>query len=335
MKNRIWIFPYTLTPRHAPNSRSDRSQRHGCLLRIDFENHSTGYSDCFPWPELGDLPIEDQLNHLRADQWTSLTQRSIEFAKADAEAATLGKSLFQDLCVPPNHFLVTHLQDDMGERLHSITQQGFRLIKAKLGKNPKKEAQLIKASQDIMKSLGLKWRFDFNACLNETSAHRFLEDLGPAINLIDFVEDPTPFQVSAWSNLAKSWGVRLALDRMDSKNLNETFSFNEAGIAILVIKPACQNPEKLAELAKKAGIQVVVTSSMDHPLGQLGAAWCAGKIAKNNPNLILPGGLLSQSVYEENQWSHLIQNQGPHLIPPSLPGFGLRDELSELEWKAL
>ena len=66
--------------------------REGALVNID-----GGYASIFPWPELGDQPLREQLESLRSDFLTPLTQQAIFFAKIDADARQKKTSLFKDL----------------------------------------------------------------------------------------------------------------------------------------------------------------------------------------------------------------------------------------------
>ncbi len=323
----IQIHRYTLTPRSAPNSRSLATPRQGCLLRADFPGIGLGYADCFPWPELGDAPLEAQLESLNTGHLTPITERSIFFAHQDAQARRKGVSLFEGLTIPPSHLLVTQLESLKEAELIAAAKAGFQLIKAKVGKSPDQEIRIIKNLDPLVKTLGLKWRLDFNSSLNLESMHTFLNGLNQAVDRIDFLEDPIPFDLQTWENLSKTWKVRLALDRIEPQELPR---IEQAQVDVLVIKPASQNPEQICALAQKIGASVVFTSSMDHPLGQICAAWSAAQAAQRGTVLVETAGLLSQHAYESHPWSEAIRCTGPKFIAPKEPGFGLGETFEAL-----
>ncbi len=339
----VEIHRYSLIPVSAPNSRSTANVRHGCLLRFGFNSQSrtqehvspeVGYADCFPWPELGDEPLEKQLDSLRTGLLTPITERSLFFAWHDAVARSAGVSLFKDLEIPPSHFLVTDLAGLNESTIHSQSKLGFRLFKLKVGKNPKTEASIIRRFTSDFESEKMKLRLDFNSSLNPETLNQFLDDLGEAAGLIDFLEDPIPFDPRAWASLERDWKIRLALDRINPSKLEQTLrQIPGSGVSVIVIKPASQDPTPLINAAKKNAASLVFTSSMDHPLGQLCAAWCAGMAATQGTRMIEPGGLLSQSSYLDHPWHDAIQSAGPHLIIPSGPGFGLDHRLEKLRWE--
>ena len=109
---RVWTSHYDLIPRKSLNSRTSREPRRGALLRFDFENGQTGFADLHPWAELGDEPLFDQLRHLKVGRLTTLTERSLEMARADAEARTQRVNLFEGLSIPRSHYLLTEMDDD-------------------------------------------------------------------------------------------------------------------------------------------------------------------------------------------------------------------------------
>ncbi len=336
MKSLIQIHPYSLMPVAAPNSRSTSESRSGVLIRIEFPQLGMGYADCFPWPELGDAPLNEQLESLRTGNLTSITHRSVYFAREDALARSLGKSLFDGLVIPPNHFLITDLKRLNEPTLHTISKSGFRCVKIKVGSNPNTEASIIHPLSSVLKSENIKLRLDFNSTLNEQSIQRFLEDLGEGVSQIDFLEDPIPFNPKSWAALHQNWKVELALDRIAAPSHELILSqLPGSGVSTLVVKPASQDPAPLTEAAKKADAKLVFTSSMDHPFGQFCAAWCAATVAKQEKNLVATAGLLSQSAYHHHSWSDAITSQGPQFLAPSGVGFGWGQKLESLRWEPI
>ena len=95
MSIRIDISRYELVPRTSTGPLGGRATRSGALLRWIAEDGNVGYSDCFPWPELGDENLETQLASLRAGTLTrlggSLMEPEVLQAMAQAAAPQAGE----------------------------------------------------------------------------------------------------------------------------------------------------------------------------------------------------------------------------------------------------
>ncbi len=153
-------------------------------------------------------------------------------------------------------------------------------------------------------------RIDFNATL---TAEEFL---GIAATLprerIDFIEDPCPYDAAVWRELRTRTQLRLAVDRF-------------AGEAdVLVHKPALN-----AEFPSFDG-EIVVTSYMDHPVGQCFAAYVAA-----THEVSARCGLLTHVLYEADPFIERIERDGARLLPPRGTGIGFDDLLEGLPWKTL
>ena len=103
-------------------------------------------------------------------------------------------------------------------------------------------------------------RVDFNGVLTEEAFLDFGQRLraGGLAESVDFIEDPMPYDAASWNRLRLATGLRLALDRLSGTE--------EGGFDIRVLKPA-------VDAMDPHPVPVVVTSYMDHPLGQAWAAW--------------------------------------------------------------
>jgi O-succinylbenzoate synthase len=284
MISSIWTAPYTLVPRRPPNARSTAAPRLGALLRVD-----DGFADLFPWPELGDAPLDEQLASLKQSQPTRLSLRSLHFAALDGEARRAGRSLFNGLTIPASHWPGID------------PPSGFDTIKVKAG--PDFDPSSLPEAVRI--------RIDFNATLD---ADTFLRMTLPA-ERIDFIEDPCPYDGPTWRLLRERVGVRLALDR----------EIATAGVDVLVIKPALQ---ELPDVDR----ELVITSYMDHPVGQFGAAYVAASHAQRVDSRC---GLFTHVLYEPNEFIERIRSDGPRLLPPDGIGIGFDDLLERLQWKRL
>lgn len=301
----IWYWPYELTPRRSLGPLGGVAPRRGALIRL-----GDGFADVHPWPELGHLPVERQLELLARGETTPLTAQSMRLARLDGEARSNGRSLFERLRIPDSHYLITGAIRD--HELEKAERAGFRKLKIKFG-----------ANGPVPTEFGgtMKLRLDFNASLTVDSLRRLLEELGEVRDRIDFLEDPMPYDGDRWEDLARRYRCRFAADAVEG----------DRGVAVRVIKPAWRDEQT----ADRSGQELVFTTAMDHPVGQMGAAFIAARTAARMPGRVAECGLLTHELYETNEFSERILTEGPRLDPPSGTGIGFDDLLVKLPWKKL
>lgn len=326
----FYVSFYDLVPQLSLGRLAAQRIRKGALLKIQFKKGVTGYSDCHPWPELGDLPLLDQLELLKKGSLTSLTERSVTLARLDAEARGQRQSLWEGLEIPPSHALVTDPSRLTESSIEALAQAGFTRIKIKVGYDWREEACLLASFFPQLRCLGMKVRLDLNCALNAEQLALFLDTLGPMIEGLDFIEDPTPYDPLLWLKIQKDWKVRLAFDQMREEYRGE---LREGSFSVLILKPAIQKPEVALQMAKKFKVALVVTTYLDHPLGQFGAAWTAAGISHSSEIEMEPCGLFSHSVYQPNVFSSQISSKGPRLLPPGGTGLGWDTQLESLNWQ--
>lgn len=276
----LWFDRYTLTPRRPLRGVARPGPREGALLRV-----GDGFADVHPWPELGDLPLDEQLARLARGETTALTRASLALAKADGEARRRGVSLFEGLTIPLSHWP----GDDPPD--------GFDTVK-------------VKSAASLPE--GVRLRIDFNRTLTADAFGRVAAALPR--ERVDFVEDPCPYDGATWARLRKETGLRLALDRDVVEDA--------VGVDVLVFKPALA-----ADWPSFAG-EIVVTSYMDHPLGQYGAAWVAAT-HRVSPRC----GLFTHVLYEYDPFVERVRAEGARLLPVEGTGLGFDDLLEALAWR--
>lgn len=310
---------------HVPlNCAAVHTCRAGALLKVLFEDGLIGYADCHPWVELGDAGLPEQLRLLNEGMLTPLTQRSLHFASLDAKARSEGVSLFSGLTTPRSHLLIPNLEQCDLSMIEGAVQCGFGCFKIKLGKHLTAELTKLKELLDMFPSMAC--RLDFNLKLSSDQFAYVLQEIAPWKEQIEFYEDPFVFETRAWEALQKR-GYSLACDHQSQ----HTFGFSSAA-AVLVLKPAIQDHSGfLTNLTQK----LVVTSYLDHPLGQMTAAYVAALAQRAAPERVGTCGLLSHTVYQTNEFSAQLECHGPELIPPEGTGFGFDVLLAKQQWKLL
>ncbi len=272
-----YFWRYELTPKRRLSAIARDAPREGALIRA-----GDGFADVHPWPELGDLPLDEQLSLLARGSTTALTRRSLHFASLDAAARAESRGLFEGLTIPPSHWP---------------------------GSDPPPSFDIAKVKSIEHLPERVRLRIDFNMTL---SSDEFLALCLPS-DRIDFIEDPCPYDAATWRMLRERTGLRLALDR----------EVSEDGVDVLVVKPAVQEmPSTWRE--------VVVTSYMDHAIGQMFAAHFAASHGIANVC-----GLFTHVLYEPDPFFERIRADGPRLLAPSGTGIGFDELLEALPWKKL
>ena len=309
------ISRYRLKAHGMLNSISKRRQFEGALIQID-----GGYGCIHPWPELGDPSLEKCLADLAGERRWPIVRRAIRCAEYDRVARRFEHSLFEEMEVPESHATLTVLRM---EGVVRAIEAGFSVIKLKVGSNPEAEAKVL--DQMSAEYPGMKWRLDFNESLEPEAAVLFLTGLAETTRAaIDFVEDPCPYSDSAWADLHRRTRVRLAVDR-ESSPLS-------AAAQVMVIKPAIDEPFLLGEAALRNGQKVVMTSYMDHPLGQTFAAWEAARLGLQFPGLVGLCGLQTHPLFEPDAFAEMLGPWSPVFQPPAGNGLGFDDLLDALPW---
>lgn len=309
------ISRYRLKARGFLNSISKRRDFEGVLIQ-----HDGGYGCIHPWPELGDPPLEKCLSDLAGERRWPIVRRALRCADYDRVARRFEHSLFEEMEVPDSHATLSVARRDSVAR---AVEAGFTTIKLKAGSNPAAEAKFLDEMSTEFPAV--KWRLDFNETLEPGTAAGFLLGLAEKTRAaIDFVEDPCPYSDAAWSALHRQTRVKLAVDR-EAAPLS-------AAAQVLVIKPAIDEPFLLGEAALRNGQRVVMTSYMDHPVGQAFAAWEAARLGLQFPGLAGLCGLQTHHLFEPDEFTEMLGPWSPVFQPPAGNGLGFDDLLDALPW---
>lgn len=312
------ISRYRLKARGFLNSISKRREFEGALIQID-----GGFGCIHPWPELGDPTLEKCLADLAGDRRWPIVRRAIRCAEFDRASRVFDNSLFEEMEVPASH--ATLAKTDAGETALAV-EAGFTTVKLKAGHDLTKEAGFLDAM--TAEHPQLKWRLDFNESLTPGETTKFLAGLAEKTRAaIDFVEDPSPYSESAWTEIRRQSRLKLAVDR-------EAAPLSSAA-QVMVIKPAIDEPFLLGEAALRHNQRVVVTSYMDHPLGQAFAAWEAARLGLQFPGLVGLCGLQTHHLFEPDAFSEALGPWSPEFKVPGGTGLGFDDLLDALPWTRL
>lgn len=310
----FWVWRYALRSRSALNARSDATEHAGALIR----DGGGGIGCLHPWPSLGDEPLDVQLDRLAKGRPTVLAEQALLCAEHDGQARRAGKNLFDGLEIPPSHWTAAR-----GDDPAKVRAEGFRAVKLKAGP----AVEDVPAEALRWGEAGLAIRLDFNETATVESLGSLWESLGCELReKIEFVEDPAPWSAEDWEEL-REMGMPLAADRHGMRRA--------AQADWLIIKPAVAHPAEVMELAWESGRRVVVTSYMDHAIGQMYAAWMAAGCHEFLGELASDAGLLTHELFEPDPFFERIRRDGRRLLPPEGTGLGFDDLIEQLPWKKL
>jgi O-succinylbenzoate synthase len=326
----FWFHKYQLQAMPTGSSESATPAVEGALLKVGWPDGRVGYADLCPLLSFGDADIDTQLEALAKGRLSPLLEQSIWLAKRDATLRKEGKSAFSNVVKVKNHFLVTDMFQFSNAQMAQVRSAGFTTLKLKVGNDPEEEVKIISR---WLKQNPVMLRLDFNSKLKIDDYQVFMLSLSQGERArIEFVEDPFPWHPEAWR--AAALFAPLALD-FEAEKINWETLRAPVPFKIMVIKPARMDIEKSVKRVNQFGLKMVVTSSMDHPVGIAHALHVASELKKFNPNTLLDCGCLTLRVYKPNEFSNAIQVTGPYLAGIKGTGIGFDDLLQGLPWISL
>ncbi len=314
----IYYVPYTLRSVTGLNAASSRRTFEGVLIKV-----GSGYGCIHPWPELGDPSLEKCLKDLKGAQRWPIVKRALRCAKMDGDARELEDWMFDDVDVPESHATLTELTE---ESVETAVARTFRAVKCKVGRHLRKESAFL---NDMAKAYpSLRWRLDFNERLEPDEAVAFVKSFSDELrNTIDFIEDPSAYSPEPWKRIRREIGLNLAVDR-ESSQKND-------GAQVIVIKPSIDEPFILTESAVNQGKPAIITSYMQHPVGQAFDAWNAMSMGITFPGAIDLCGLQTHGLFEKTEFIEALGPVQPEFTPSEGLGLGFDELLKNQEWKRL
>jgi o-succinylbenzoate synthase len=316
----IYVHDYLLRTGAALNAVSARRTFAGALIRV-----GEGYGCIHPWPEFGDAPVEQQLQWLAEGVTTPITAMALHCAEVDGAAREAGMSLFEHLPEVRSHYSWS-FSHDTEPQLRRVIEEGWPAIKAKGYAAYGESIRFLEACSKVLEPHGTRLRVDFNGVLDHTAFAKFIEFMPLRVyRQLDFVEDPFPYEADAWEAMRQKWGVRLALDK--------GWRDGTHGFDAVVIKPARRDWRLVA--AQHPTASLVMTSAMDHALGQMFAAYQAGLAAASGHALDY-AGLCTEHLFERDAFFERVHSHGGLLqADRSGGGLGFGDLLTSLPWRRL
>ncbi len=300
----IYVSRYTLKSAQSLNSRSGRREHEGALIRTQ-----GGYGCIHPWPELGDAPLDAQLERLARGGSTPLVDAALECADFDGAFRREGHSIYEDE-MPPSHWLVL-----AGDDPEAAREQGFRIAKIKGSPDLGNVRKTMRSWIDA----GFRLNLDFNESLQPGEFLAFWKTLDEAEqDAVLMVEDPEVWSEDGWADLRDA-KVQIAVDR----DLIGRYRLGD----IYVMKP-----NYMSDFPNYQS-RFTITSYMDHAVGQMFAGMVASHHTENEK--LVSCGLLTHRCFEKDAFFERIQTDGPRLLPVEGTGLGFDDLLEKLPWKRI
>jgi O-succinylbenzoate synthase len=317
----VFFHRYVLRSGVALNSASMRREFHGALIRAH-----DGFACIHPWPEFGDLPIDEQLEALAQGETTPQSAMALRCARLDGEARREGRSLFEGLEVPRSHYSWS-FSHETEPQLRRVLEEGWPAIKAKGFANWGESLRFLECVARATDHAGTMLRLDFNGCLDRFGFVKFCEHMPLRVyRQMDLIEDPLPYDAKEWQRSRERWGVKLALD----KGWRE----GTEGFDAVVVKPARRDWRAVA--ARFPDHPLVLTSAMDHPLGQAWAAYEAALVLRERPEKTNLCGLCTEHLFDRDEFLEATRSHGGHLeVDRAGTGLGFDHLLEALPWKRL
>lgn len=260
----ISFYKYELNPLKKAN-RFNKKIRSGLLLRYEI-NNKIGYSDYFPWEELGDTSLDVVINDLLNSNKTKLLNLLIKQAKNFSEIDFYKLSNFKF----KNHVLVNDNQNCEN-----------KFVKIKVGTSLCDEIANIKRLIKLKNTL----RIDANGLFDYGQMVEFWANFSDEEKKqIEYVEDPTPFDQSTWNRL-KNKNISLAIDRVPNWD-----QVDQNTIDFVVFKPNILDRDNL-----KLNCPIIYSSYMGHDVGRIFALFDLFK--NGDPNLY--HGIDTPNLYKE------------------------------------
>lgn len=327
---KIWYSLYQLYPKGVLNSQTKLQYRKGAILRVRFDSGAVGYADLCPYPEMGDRPLEIELNQIALGKSSAMGLRSLNFATLDAEARIRKESLFNPKIRIKNHFLITDISRFDLDRVEQIETSGYAEFKVKMGQDLVKETELVERLTNRFSSRS-KLRLDFNASLSRDRFVDFFDKnqkwLRPCL---EYIEDPFTYDPREWREVSQKRGIIFALDLAA-----DAVSTQAEGAQVIVIKPAIHDPALLIEKFKGTNKKFVFTHYMDFPLGQMFALATAQYYYTSVREQLLSCGLQFHDIYEGFTFQDHVKMDGPYILPPEGYGVGFDKLLENQSWVEL
>ncbi|WP_411968518.1 mandelate racemase/muconate lactonizing enzyme family protein [Haloferax sp. YSSS75] len=278
--------------------------------------HETLESLSDPVAALGDGTLDE----------TPAARHAVSLAVADAHARGENRPLAASLAteshttLPVNSTVGDADLESTVESARDAVDAGFDCLKLKVGaRDPSADVERLRAVRDAV-GPSVALRADANGAWDRWTASRFL-DAAASLEL-DYLEQPLPAaELDGHAALRRLHDTPIALDEsLASVSPERVLASNAADV--LVCKPmALGGPDRVRSLAgraRDAGVDVVVTTTIDAVVARLGALHVAASLPGDRAHGLATSSLLAADVADDPA----PVRDGSMTVPDS-PGIGI------------
>ncbi len=306
------------------SNRGTLNDRSGWIVELVSDNDTRGYGDCAPLPAAGtETPQQAYqqlgmrmatLTHQSPMQWLDTPTIgpqypaaccALETALLDLVSQQRGLSLANFLNADAPTAIAVNanigvLDGQSALKAQTASQQGFSTFKLKVGLTTVDQelAWLTELANQLPSTSRL--RLDANGAWDYAGAERFIREIEslPVESLEEPLHQPALDKLAKLQRLSR---CSLALDESLTQT-NQQALMTQAPVRRIIIKPMVQGGPRaslaLARQAMDAGLEVVVTSSLESAIGIYAGAHLAAAISTDRP--AMAHGLATSDWFSAN-----------------------------------
>jgi o-succinylbenzoate synthase len=282
------------------------AEREGFLVRVDDDDGARGLGEATPLPGWTESLADCRraLDGGDPDDSTPAARHGIALARADAAARGRGERLADHLAdgtaadaVPVNATVGDADVDATAAATREAVEAGYDCVKLKVGaRTPGSDEARLRAARDAAGD-DVELRADANAAWDRATARRML-DVAADLD-VAYVEQPLESDDLTGHAALRGRGVGVALDEsLAGRRVADVLAADAADV--LVCKPmALGGPDRTLDAvrrARRAGVDVVVTTTIDAVVARLGALHVAAAIPDVPACGLATGSLLAEDL---------------------------------------
>jgi o-succinylbenzoate synthase len=261
---------------------------------------------------------------------TPAAKHGVELALLDLLAKSQGLPLANYLCksaksaVTVNAVIGSVAPAIALEQAKLYLRQGYKCIKVKVGANHIEADFQVLAAVRTAVGDRMQIRIDANQSWSVDQAIANLNRLEPLD--IEYAEQPvTALDLGGMAKVKAAVGIKIAADESvtNLKQLQQVI--NQQSADLIIIKPMAMGgilaARQAADIAQKAGLEVVVTTTIDGAIARLGALHLAASL----PQLQKACGLATGNLLAEDLPYTTPQPKQGAIAIPLKPGLGYSD----------
>ena len=332
MNIRIASVPYTIAFRQPlVTAAGTFPQRRGFWIAIRDEDGLMGFGEAAPLPgftreslEEAEHILQGGFDALKAAGPETTAYAGLLLAMLDLAGRRAGRRVAEMLSpaprtsVPVNALLRSSTPAEAAAEAAEAHAKGFQTLKLKVGAGtPDEDEQRIAAVRDAV-GANVKIRIDANASWDVETAVRLLRRFERYD--LEYVEQPVAEDLAA---VRKRVGVPIAADESVRGVEQARRLIADSAVDVLILKPMAFGGvmigHAIALEAFDAGVDVVVTSILDTPVGVAGALHLAASI----PGPARACGLATVDLLEPTPAHGLDMPVAGMMSLPARPGHGV------------